>query len=507
MDDENQEQFYWLQLLSDLGTNRVVDVSPPEKVPSSPDYFYLDKLSPVDVNPELHQDHFWLYGKDVPGSAGPEVSKKSIDSSDASVSHDEGEMEVPEVRTSRIESLNESLEFHSEENQKLFDDRLWANEYPAALELVRNEMLFQRLEFDLDSVNENDDESGFEIINYTNRPMSARDMFLLQIPSRSEVSSAAYSMLRLDAVQSNVIKLLDQLASMIPADDISHFTKKSLRSVLQIALEHFQRVKSHAVVSSLVGFITESSIVASEQVHHLYSNTVSQLSPRTTEEMKYLQRLQGEIGWQNISLRYCMSSVAWRERQLIKETREESNDITNMSQFRERFNALLSSQPDLQQYYSLQGNSSQPSVFDILSRDTSLSPGSDHLSSESQKLLLKVFTPPTPLSEDQCFACQKPFTLTSFRHSCVYCGHCFCDLHLSKRRKIYRYGIVTPTKVCDSCCATIDEISRRDQLMWKDHRVSAFLRGELIRYQNTPSTPSRRLNNLGEDSILPSSHE
>jgi hypothetical protein len=50
------------------------------------------------------------------------------------------------------------------------------------------------------------------------------------------------------------------------------------------------------------------------------------------------------------------------------------------------------------------------------------------------------------------------------------------------RRCIYRYGIVTPARVCARCAESIDETHRMDAIIWKDLRISAFLQNRLIPY-------------------------
>jgi len=52
------------------------------------------------------------------------------------------------------------------------------------------------------------------------------------------------------------------------------------------------------------------------------------------------------------------------------------------------------------------------------------------------------------------------------------------------RRCIYRYGLVTPQRVCAACCENIDETHRMDGIIWRDLRVSAYLRNRLIPYFN-----------------------
>jgi hypothetical protein len=52
------------------------------------------------------------------------------------------------------------------------------------------------------------------------------------------------------------------------------------------------------------------------------------------------------------------------------------------------------------------------------------------------------------------------------------------------RRCIYRYGMVTAVRVCQACAESIDETHRMDAILWKDLRISAYLRNKLIPYFN-----------------------
>ena len=54
----------------------------------------------------------------------------------------------------------------------------------------------------------------------------------------------------------------------------------------------------------------------------------------------------------------------------------------------------------------------------------------------------------------------------------------------TERRCIYRYGLVTPVRVCAKCAESIDETHRMDAIIWKDLRISAFLSRRLIPYFN-----------------------
>ncbi len=98
--------------------------------------------------------------------------------------------------------------------------------------------------------------------------------------------------------------------------------------------------------------------------------------------------------------------------------------------------------------------------------------------------LEKFFTAPAFEEKSACAACCKPFNLALFRHHCRNCGRSFCDEHSKSRRCIFRFGLVEAVRVCSVCCTSIDEVHRRDGLIWKECRVNAYLTDRLIPYFN-----------------------
>uniref|UniRef100_A0A7S3H6I2 sn-1-specific diacylglycerol lipase n=2 Tax=Spumella elongata TaxID=89044 RepID=A0A7S3H6I2_9STRA len=103
---------------------------------------------------------------------------------------------------------------------------------------------------------------------------------------------------------------------------------------------------------------------------------------------------------------------------------------------------------------------------------------------DAQYALARFFTPPGFMESTCCAICDRTFSITLFRHHCRFCGRSVCDDHSTARRCIYRYGLVTPQRVCASCCENIDETHRMDGIIWRDLRVSAYLRNRLIPYFN-----------------------
>lgn len=115
--------------------------------------------------------------------------------------------------------------------------------------------------------------------------------------------------------------------------------------------------------------------------------------------------------------------------------------------------------------------------------------GTDGISSLDEEsaahyALSRFFTAPPFEEKAVCAACCRPFSLALFRHHCRNCGRSFCDEHSKSRRCIFRFGLVQPVRVCTKCCGTIDEVHRRDCLVWKECRVNAYLTDRLIPYFN-----------------------
>jgi hypothetical protein len=584
MDDDN-EQLYWLQLLSDLGTSRPVEIdsgyhNQKESVPleTTSEYFYLDKINQdVNIQPGTHNnsnlDNIWLLGKEITTSNvnhSEEEQQHHISEGLHSKRTSEGtritdsppppdyppptppfsagpsqlnNQPVSVVGRNIVKTEELPLEATSHSSNSSDDhsiDHMWANEYPKALELIRSELIFHRFvvdeegkNIDLESINENDDDTGFEVISHSSQKERDTngndDVFVVQVPSSSKSIKYGYP----SAVRLLTAFRFQNLVKYTPSlDDISYYTSKSLNAFANLALKHLYHVKSNVIISSFLGTLNESSIF----IHDKVQNTINDLSsvsstssasasfnftsseaiPSTTEEIRHLEKLQAEIGWENISLRYCMSSIPWKERQLLKETRENNNRanvISNMSQFRERIKTLLKQQQEgneasnpQRRRSSLDGREEEseteqsddiqqePSFYDVLCHDAYFSDKSNTNSSSSnedpshiQAVLQKYFTAPLPIEQSSCQICLRSFNLTCFRYHCRYCGNSICDNHSKNRRKIYRFGLVKyPVRVCDRCCYVIDEIHRRDSLIWKDNRILSYLKGELIRYPSIP---------------------
>lgn len=101
---------------------------------------------------------------------------------------------------------------------------------------------------------------------------------------------------------------------------------------------------------------------------------------------------------------------------------------------------------------------------------------------DAQYALAKFFSPPSFEEKSSCSICDKLFNLMLFRHHCRFCGRSICNDHSLHRRCIYRYGIIQPVRICCNCVICIDETIQMDNLIWKDLRISAYLKNKLIPY-------------------------
>jgi len=69
-----------------------------------------------------------------------------------------------------------------------------------------------------------------------------------------------------------------------------------------------------------------------------------------------------------------------------------------------------------------------------------------------------------------------------FRHHCRNCGRSCCQTHSNQYRRILKYGLVNPVRVCYICSVSIDEGERFDRYEWRSLRVESYLNGCLVPY-------------------------
>jgi hypothetical protein len=96
--------------------------------------------------------------------------------------------------------------------------------------------------------------------------------------------------------------------------------------------------------------------------------------------------------------------------------------------------------------------------------------------------LVELLSAPSFSEDSLCFACQKPFGISLFRHHCRACGRSFCDEHSNAKRRLNHIGIVQSSRVCNTCAIKVDGLARNDQLGWKECRLNAYFCNKLIPY-------------------------
>jgi hypothetical protein len=95
---------------------------------------------------------------------------------------------------------------------------------------------------------------------------------------------------------------------------------------------------------------------------------------------------------------------------------------------------------------------------------------------EAEEILLDMITPPSFEEKLSCHSCERPFSITLFRHHCRHCGktlphppnllllphsyvsgNSFCREHSNSTRSIPKYGFPDLVRVCKSCEVIIDQ--------------------------------------------------
>lgn len=203
-----------------------------------------------------------------------------------------------------------------------------------------------------------------------------------------------------------------------------------------------------------------------------------------------------------------MASLSFKQRQLLQETRDELlvseeavRKMTTEQRLQYESQALQRSMQHLSEFQRLTSSatiSSRPAISSPATTIMALSDlnglnqqrtGVEETEEEDeddlQYALARFLTPPGFAEDNKCHKCTQPFTVTLFRHHCRHCGHSFCHEHSLSRRQIHRFGLVHPVRVCDACALVLDELSRVDQLVWRDSRVRAWLQQRLIPYTFT----------------------
>eukprot|EP01038_Epipyxis_sp_PR26KG_P009273 gene9273-12493_t len=277
-------------------------------------------------------------------------------------------------------------------------------------------------------------------------------------------------------------------------------------------------LQSNFYYSSVVGFVSESLFLFVDRARSAADTYIHKLTSDDPEKI-HLSRIKNSSNWDHIILRYTMASLTWKQRQLIAETKDEADSKNSLSKI-ERLPAqtgtvgpvklLLNSDtknelvPNIStSVVKASSNIDNRREISFISeeevgKDNSraydymlsnmhewiLAEAQDKDNDDIQYELAKYFEPPPFAEKSYCSACSRSFGVSLFRHHCRYCGESFCDEHSLDRRCIFRFGMVSKVRVCTKCRYNIDEVHRRDQLIWKSFRVRSYLENRLIDYFN-----------------------
>lgn len=254
-----------------------------------------------------------------------------------------------------------------------------------------------------------------------------------------------------------------------------------------IAVMHIARyVRSNVYLSSFVGCVHESTLFMVDRLRagvELYSHILQGDDP----EKMHLELLKDKPDWQHLLLRCSMASLTWKQRQLLEETRDggsiNSADFkrlvqTQILEFDRQRVAKIATEyfyitpgtdlsntssakpplalPPAQQATALEtgGEVNAQALKSILTDTASIDELSTDRVDDSQALdvlksnihswlveeatlgdedaqyaLARFFTPPGFQESPQCVLCDRPFSITLFRHHCRFCGRTVCDDH------------------------------------------------------------------------------
>jgi pimeloyl-ACP methyl ester carboxylesterase len=285
---------------------------------------------------------------------------------------------------------------------------------------------------------------------------------------------------------------------------------KSVKTVATATWTNWERqMIENRYVREGLGVAAQSLQVVLDRGHSLAEQYFSSMISDDPEQ-QHLQRIrQGKV-WELVALRCSLASLSFRQRQLMQETRTESlldaDKIASMtpSHLREyETEQLLMNRQQLTDLLRLAGKPPNPTSIGstdaggtAASEDSFISyvmpfalPTSRNDKDEAdeeideddfQFAMARFLTPPAFAEASQCYVCSQKFGITLFRHHCRHCGNSCCADHSRLRRRIFRFGFVSPVRVCDRCAMCLDELRRVDQLVWRDGRVKAWLAGRLL---------------------------
>jgi hypothetical protein len=305
------------------------------------------------------------------------------------------------------------------------------------------------------------------------------------------------------SISNNMVSKIASQSISIADNVLKNFGIQS-SSALQIseklAIQLQKTVQNNKTVSDVVGCANETFLFTMDYVHTKSLNIYQSLTADDPETMHWRSlRACSKENWD--SVRLCMASLTWTERQLLEETKEdyaddwfdimdaeiEKNDDNdndneietiyfNGARWKEGIGKNQVKEQSDNDLKVRRQEELEPTLQKWLSK--AASDGDE----EAQYALTRWFAPPEFVKSDNCFTCKKLFDITLFRHHCRFCGLSFCTNHSSHKRKILRYGITTAVRVCNSCARIIDMEEKNDSRQWRRLRTLAYLQNKLIPY-------------------------
>lgn len=283
------------------------------------------------------------------------------------------------------------------------------------------------------------------------------------------------------------------------------------------------RTVEHPYLITLGGCASESMLFLADRTQYIsdrYLTVITADDPETRHIQRLLQAREAVWGW--VHKRSCfLSSLPFHQRQLLRETRDldrnieiamaasTTGSVNNKNGQKNTVNGsdCKDDNPSTDIIDNKNGNNkgndngqngSQNEAqndgyndglvdghnYDYFQRLGGVSGLHNWLSGaacdgdeEAQYALSRWFTPPTFQESSSCYACDRPFSASLFRHHCRCCGQSHCTLHSSQRRSLLRLGLglISPVRVCDKCAMGVDEEIRDDNLTWRRMRVDAYL--------------------------------
>lgn len=497
--EESEEQAYWLQLLSDLGSQQALppaDVHTDENTNESlQSYMYLDheenshsdlptqafSLHHVDSSRDLASEAVAMNNdiNNIPSSPiyGPILDFKSTNQYQISPS---GEDEV----SMALQRIGRLKKYSAPKTSKV-----WEDEYPVVLEIVKQDFIFTNTYTDItestpesnssSELNGEEDEEREEdedaLPDYSERQAATSNTDF--VPARKNIRRTVSAQTRIVQSVSNATSEGLQ-RTLVIAGGVGSAMANTMTIVAQKVFEQLlEHLSQNFVVSSVVGCVHESANFISDRSKTLAALYLHQITFDDPEQMR-LEKIKHASSWEHVLLRYSMATLSWKQRQLLKETR----DIDDFNKGESMKAATLSTSDkghaDSFEQKNLQIiDQAKSNLHAMLAMEAESSEDDD-----VQYILARYFTAPGFCEAKNCCICAKTFGLALFRHHCRNCGGSVCEDHSKSRRPIFRYGMIQPVRVCDKCAFIADEVHRMDELMWKDGRVRAYLEGSLIHY-------------------------